>query len=367
MSSPIPRSSILDIEPYVGGESSALGINSIIKLSSNENPFGPSPLAKKAYIKATNELHRYPDGSYEKLRGSIANLHKIDSNKVVCGAGSDEIISLICLAYSGPGDTVLYSQHGFLMYPISAKAAGAQPIYAKETNLTSDVNALLKSVNDSTRLLFLANPNNPTGTYLSQDELWNLRRNLREDIILVIDAAYAEYASRNDYSPGIDLVEEFDNVVMTRTFSKIYGLGGIRLGWAYCPSKIADVLNRIRGPFNVSTPAIETGIAALKDKSFIDKSRKHNDTWLAWTHEKVHKLGLKSPNSAGNFLLVQFPKEQKNKITTAEAANIFLKDRGILVRRMEAYGLENCLRITIGQEFEMKKTIESLKRFLEQL
>jgi histidinol-phosphate aminotransferase len=365
MSGPTPRSGITDIAPYVGGESKLKGHNRIIKLSSNENAFGPSPLAVAAYAQAAGKLHRYPDGSYKQLRDAIAKLHGLKADRIICGAGSDEIISLLCLAYAGPGNEVLYSQHGFLMYPISAKAVGALPVFAEETDLTSDIDALLAKVNDSTRLLFLANPNNPTGTYLSKNILKILRENLREDIILVIDSAYAEYATRIDYSPGIDLVEEYDNVVMTRTFSKIYGLGGVRLGWAYCPTKIADILNRIRGPFNVSTPAIEAGLAALIDKQFIEKTRTHNDAWLAWTREEILRMGLESPKSAGNFLLVRFPIETGKTKNMAEAANTYLKDCGILVRRMESYGLADCLRISIGLENEMKVTIDALKDFLK--
>ena len=323
------------------------------------------PLAEAAYTMAAEKLHRYPDGSYKQLREAIAKLHGIKADSIVCGAGSDEIISLLCLAYAGLGDEVLYSQHGFLMYPISAKAVGATPVFAEETDLTSNIDALIAMVNDSTRLLFLANPNNPTGTYLSKNKLRLLRQNLREDIILVIDAAYAEYATRNDYTSGIDLVEEFDNVVMTRTFSKIYGLGGVRLGWAYCPTKIADILNRIRGPFNVSTPAIEAGIAALSDKKFIEKTRTHNDTWLTWTRKEILKLGLKCPESAGNFLLVRFPIGIDNTKNVAETADTYLKNRGILVRRMAAYGLADCLRISIGLEDEMKTTVNALKDFLK--
>jgi histidinol-phosphate aminotransferase len=365
MSGPTPRPGITDIAPYVGGESKLEGGIPIIKLSSNENAFGPSPLAELAYAQAAGKLHRYPDGSYKKLRDAIAKLHGINADRIICGAGSDEIISLLCLAYAGPGDEVLYSRHGFLMYPISAKAVGATPVFAEETDLTSDVDALIDKVSDSTRLLFLANPNNPTGTYLSGNKLKLLRHKLREDIILVIDSAYAEYATRNDYSPGINLVEEYDNVVMTRTFSKIYGLGGVRLGWAYCPTKITDILNRIRGPFNVSTPAIEAGLAALSDETFIEKTRMHNDFWLAWTRERILELGLNAPESAGNFLLVQFPFGLDETKSMAETANDFLKSRGILVRRMAAYGLSNCLRISIGQENEMSTTIDALKDFLK--
>jgi len=356
----------MDIAPYVGGESTLDGQGQVIKLSSNENAFGPSPLAQAAYTEAAANLHRYPDGGCTRLRRAIADLHGLDPDRIVCGAGSDEIISLLCLAYAGPGDEVLYSQHGFLMYPISAKAAGATPVFAPESNLTSDVDALLDHVHDNTRLLFLANPNNPTGTYLSGDEMWRLRRGLRDDIILVIDAAYAEYATRDDYSPGIDLVDGGGNVVMTRTFSKIYGLGGLRLGWAYCPAEIADVLNRTRGPFNVSTPAMQAGLAALGDAGFIEAARTHNDTWLAWTRDQITALGLDVPPSAGNFVLVKFPAKPGHNTDMAEAADAFLKGRGIIVRRMAAYGLDDCLRITIGQDNEMRATIDALKEFLAQ-
>lgn len=366
MSAPSPRPGIMDIAPYVGGESTLDGQDRVIKLSSNENAFGPSPLAVAAYTEAAAQLHRYPDGGCTALRGAIAELHGLDAERIVCGAGSDEIISLLCQAYAGPGDEVLYSQHGFLMYALSAKAAGATPVFAPETNLTSDVDALLDTVSDNTRLLFLANPNNPTGTYLPGDDLWRLRRELRDDIILVIDAAYAEYATRDDYSSGLDLVDGGGNVVMTRTFSKIYGLGGARLGWAYCPAGIADVLNRVRGPFNVSTPAMAAGVAALGDTGFIDRARAHNDTWLAWTRDEILALGLDVPPSAGNFVLVKFPVKPGQNTAIAEAAGDFLKRRGIIVRRMAAYGLDDCLRITIGREDEMRAAIGALKKFLEQ-
>ncbi|MBL4690224.1 MAG: histidinol-phosphate transaminase [Rhodospirillales bacterium] len=366
MSAPSPRPGIMDIAPYVGGESTLDGQDRVIKLSSNENAFGPSPLAVAAYTEAAAQLHRYPDGGCTALRGAIAELHGLDAERIVCGAGSDEIISLLCQAYAGPGDEVLYSQHGFLMYALSAKAAGATPVFAPETNLTSDVDALLDTVSDNTRLLFLANPNNPTGTYLPGDDLWRLRRELRDDIILVIDAAYAEYATRDDYSSGLDLVDGGGNVVMTRTFSKIYGLGGARLGWAYCPAGIADVLNRVRGPFNVSTPAMAAGVAALGDTGFIDRARAHNDTWLAWTRDEILALGLDVPPSAGNFVLVKFPVKPGQNTAIAEAAGDFLKRRGIIVRRMAAYGLDDCLRITIGREDEMRAAVGALKEFLEQ-
>ncbi|MBC8339598.1 MAG: histidinol-phosphate transaminase [Rhodospirillales bacterium] len=367
MSGPTPKPGIMNIAPYVGGESSLDGQDRIIKLSSNEGAFGPSPLAQAAYTDAASDLHRYPDGGCVALRAAIAELNGLEADRIVCGAGSDEIISLLCQAYAGAGDEVLYSQHGFLMYAISAKAAGATPVFAPETNLTSNVDALLGAVSDNTRLLFLANPNNPTGTYLSGDELWRLRRELRDDIILVIDAAYAEYASRDDYTPGVDLVDGGGNVVMTRTFSKIYGLGGVRLGWAYCPAGIADVLNRIRGPFNVGSPALAAGLAALGDSEFIERARTHNDTWLEWTRSQFLSLGLEVPPSAGNFVLVRFPEQPGRNADIAEACDTFLKSRGIIVRRMDAYGLDDCLRVTIGLKDEMQAAFDAFKEFLEQI
>ncbi len=365
MSNPTPKPGIMAIEPYVGGESELDGLDQAIKLSSNEGAFGPSPKAQEAYRQAAGSLHRYPDGSCGALRDAIGALHGLEASKIVCGAGSDELIGLLCKAYAGPGDEVLYSEHGFLMYPIAAQTVGATPVSAPETDLTASVDSLLERVSDNTRLLFLANPNNPTGTYLSGDALWRLRRELKEDVILVIDAAYAEYATRDDYSPGIDLVDAGANVVMTRTFSKIYGLGGARLGWAYCPADIAGVLNRMRGPFNVGSPAMAAGLAALADVAFTEKSRDHNDQWLAWTREELLGLGLEVPPSAGNFVLVRFPGRPGRNDNIAEAADKFLKNRGIIVRAMTSYGLDDCLRITIGREDEMRAVIDALKEFLE--
>ena len=362
MSNPVPRPGIMGIDPYVGGESSLDGRDKVIKLSSNESAFGPSPKAAAAYNDAAGELHRYPDGDCRALREALAARHGLDAARIVCGAGSDELIGLLCQAYAGPGDEVLYSEHGFLMYPIAAKAAGASPVFAPEKNLTADVEALLGQVNDNTRLLFLANPNNPTGTCLPAEELWRLCRGLDDGVILVIDAAYAEFVTGEDYSPGNDLVDGGGNVVMTRTFSKIYGLGGLRLGWAYCPKDIAGVLNRMRGPFNVSAPAMAAGVAALDDTDFTDNARKHNETWRAWTGERLSGLGLEVTPSAGNFVLVRFPAGPGRD---AEAADGFLKDRGIIVRRMEAYGLGDCLRITIGQEDEMRTLVDALAAFRE--
>ncbi len=360
------RPGIMDITPYVGGESALPGLERVIKLASNEGALGPSPEAMAAYEAAAAGLHRYPDGDCGALRRALGEIHGLDPARIVCGAGSDELIGLLCRAYAGPGDEVLHTEHGFLMYPIAARTAGAAPVAAPETGLTADVDKLLDRVTGKTRILFLANPNNPTGTYLQAGPLARLRRELPGGVLLVIDAAYAEFVLDADYDPGSGLVDAADNVVMTRTFSKIHGLGGVRLGWAYCPAGIADVLNRVRNPFNVSGPAQAAGLAALNDTAFTDKARQHNRTWRDWTTEKLAALGLDLTTSAGNFVLVRFPAPAAggNYERGAEAADVFLKGRGIIVRRMAAYGLPDCLRITIGLEDEMRAAISALKEFM---
>jgi histidinol-phosphate aminotransferase len=351
----------MDITPYVGGESMVPGVERVIKLASNEGALGASPRAVAAFVEAAGDIHRYPDGNCQALREAIAELNGLDPKNIVCGAGSDELIGLLCRAYAGPGDEVLYSEHGFLMYPIAAKTAGAKPIAAKETNLTVDVDKLLAKVTDRTRIVFLANPNNPTGSYLAEESMARLRAALPASVLLVIDAAYAEYMRRPDYGPGVGLVDAGDNVVMTRTFSKIYGLGGARLGWAYCPPAIADVLNRARNPFNVASPAQAAGIAALADTAFVARARGHNDKWLAWITRRLREMGLEVPDSVCNFVLVRFPTEPD---CDAKSADAFLKARGLIVRRMGGYKLPDSLRITIGLEDEMRAVVAALAEFM---
>ena len=359
---PKPNNGIMAIEPYVGGESNVAGRQRVIKLSSNEGALGTSPKALAAYRKAAAALHRYPDGGASELRQTIGRTWGVDPSRVVCGAGSDELIGLLCRAYAGPGDEVLYSRHGFLMYPIAARAAGAKPVAAPERGLKADVDALLAKVTAKTRILFLANPNNPTGSYLTAEELHRLHAKLPSRVLMVIDAAYAEYVGRNDYTAGIELVDKAPNVVMTRTFSKIFALGGIRLGWAYCPSAVADVLNRVRNPFNVSGPAMAAGTAALRDRRFTARVKANNDKWLPWTAAQLTALGLTVLPSAGNFILVRFPKA---KGKNAAAADAQLKKEGIIVRRMDAYKLPDCLRVTIGRASEMKAFVRAVRKFLE--
>ncbi|OHC75028.1 MAG: histidinol-phosphate transaminase [Rhodospirillales bacterium RIFCSPLOWO2_12_FULL_58_28] len=362
MSLPPPRPGIMDITPYVGGESEISGVKDIIKLASNEGAFGPSPKAVAAYDELSGKLHRYPDGGCAKLRKALGEMNGLNSEQIVCGAGSDELLGLLCRAYAGPGDEVLYTEHGFLMYPIAARTAGATPVKAPEIGLTANVDELLKKVTPKTRIVFLANPNNPTGTYLGMREMERLRASLPDSALLVIDAAYAEFVAAEDYAPGIEMVNNGADVVMTRTFSKIYALGGVRLGWAYCPPGIADVLNRVRNPFNVGSPAQAAGLAALADHEFTERAYRHNLKWLTWTEQRLRDMGLQGPASVGNFVLARFPDEAGRR---AEDADAFLKRRGIIVRRITAYGLPDYLRITIGREDEMHAVVGALEEFMQ--
>lgn len=360
-----PRPGIMDITPYKGGDSKIDGVDKIIKLASNEGPFGPSPKAVRAMQDVLATQHRYPDGGAVSLRNKIAQKYDIDADQIVCGAGSDELLGLICRAYAGPGDEVLYCEHGFLMYPIAAKSVGATPVKAPETNLTADVDNLLAAQTDKTKVVFVANPNNPTGTYISNAEMTRLREGLRDDVVLVIDSAYAEFMTEDeeDYDAGFDLAGRTDNTVMTRTFSKMYGLGGIRLGWSYSCVEIADVLNRSRNPFNVTSGALAAGEAALDDDDFVATALAHNTKWLRWTEEEARKLGLNCTTSYANFALIQFPEDGAH---TAANCNEFMRSKGIIVRAMNSYGLADCLRVSIGTEEEMKTFITTLQSFMSE-
>jgi histidinol-phosphate aminotransferase len=351
----------MDINPYKGGESAIEGVARVVKLSSNEGALGPSPKAMEALKAMATEMHRYPDGGASDLRKAIGARFGLDPERIVCGAGSDELLGMLCRAFAGPGDEVLYSAHGFLMYAIAAKSCGATPVTAPEVALTAHVDNLLAAVTPKTKILFLANPNNPTGTYLPAQEVARLRAGLPAHVLLVIDAAYAEFVSRNDYTSGLELADQGDNTIVCRTFSKMYALGGLRLGWAYGPENIVGVLNRVRNPFNVSAAALVAGEAAIKDTAYADLCRGHNDYWLPWLSEKVAALGLDVVPSVGNFILVRFPKEPGKD---AVAADAFLRSKGVIVRAMGAYGLGDSLRITIGTGEENQIVVDSLAEFL---
>lgn len=361
---PTPQPGVLDIEAYVPGESKLASGVTPIKLSSNETPLGASPKAIAAFKAVSDTLHLYADGGATDLRRAIADVYGLNADRIICGSGSDEILNLLAHAYIGPGDEGIFTEHGFLVYKIVIQANSGIPVVVPEVDYRTDVNAILKHVTPRTKIVFLANPNNPTGTYIPFKEVRRLREGLPSHVLLVLDAAYGEYVKRNDYEMGLELVATTENTVMTRTFSKIHGLASLRLGWGYFPAAVADALNRIRGPFNVSGPAMAAGIAAIQDRAHVEKSIAHNDRWLAWLQAEIPKLGLVVTPSVGNFVLIHFPKADKAK--GAPAADDFLKSRGIILRRVAGYGLPDALRMTIGTESDNHAVLAALADFLKQ-
>ena len=356
---PRARPAIFTVQPYIGGESKLTGVNRVVKLSSNEGAFGPPPGAIAALGALAGELHRYPDGGMGALRIAIGQYFGLDPARLVCGNGSDELISLLIQCYGGGADgELIMSAHSFLMYEISGKLAGMRVRKVPERNLTVDIDAMLAAVSPATRLVFLANPNNPTGSLLPPSEVARLRAGLPEDVLLVLDAAYAEYVDAPDYDPGIGLVDAGTNTVMTRTFSKIFGLGGARLGWVYAPAPIIDVLNRARGPFNVNATAI-AAIAALAEPGWVERSRDHNRVARAALSARLSATGLLVYPSHANFILVDFGSPER-----AAAADGYLRARGIIVRAMGAYQLDQCLRITIGTDEECALAAEAIEGFV---
>ena len=357
---PQPRRGVLDIAAYVPGDDRSPAAR-VFKLSSNETPLGPSPHAVAAYRANADRLHVYPEGSARILREAIASAYGLNPERIVCGNGSDELLTLLAQTYLSPGDEAIFSEHGFLVYRIAILAAGAVPVVAPERAETADVDAILAAVTPRTRLVYLANPNNPTGTYLPHDEVKRLHAGLPGDVLLVLDAAYAEYVRRNDYSSGVELAAEAGNVVMTRTFSKIFGLAGLRIGWAYGPASVVDALNRTRGPFNVNGPALAAGAAALADRGHLERAVAHNARWLEWLTPELSRLGLRVTPSVGNFLLIHFPADDRRG---AAAADRHLRERGLVLRRVAGYGLPDALRMTVGSEEANRLVVTALAEFL---
>lgn len=358
---PVPRKGVLDIAAYVPGRAKANPAVKLHKLSSNETPLGTSALAREAYGRVAEDLASYPDGSALELREAIARRHGIAAERIVCGNGSDELLALLAQTYLSPGDEAVFSEHGFLVYPIATRAAGAVPVEVKDVDLTADVDGFLAALTPRTKIVFLANPNNPTGTYLPFSQVRRLHEGLPRHVLLVLDAAYAEYVRRNDYESGMELAATAQNVVMTRTFSKIYGLARLRIGWMFGPAHVADAVNRVRGPFNMTGPAIAAGAAAMDDAGFIEAAVAHNSAWLPRLADALSAIGLTVTPSVGNFLLVHFPRVPGKSADDADAC---LLDHGLVVRKMGAYKLPDALRITIGSDEANALLIKTLTSFM---
>lgn len=350
---------IMEIALYQGGQSTVDGVSDIVKLSSNENPYGAGDAAKEAYRKAGLNLHRYPNTDHAELRGAIAEVHGLNAEQIICGVGSDEVLQFIAQSFAGPGDEIIYTEHGFSMYPILAHACGATPVKVAERERVVDVDAILNACTEKTKIVFIANPANPTGTMVGGNEVARLADGLPEGCILVHDGAYTEYVE--GFDGGAGLVQSRDNVIMTRTFSKIYGLGGLRVGWGYGPKELIDVLNRVRQPFNLSDIQMQVAEAAVRDTDFVKRCRSDNARLRAWLAEALAELGVPSDTSCANFILARFASEKE-----ASACDEFLKKEGIIVRKVAGYGLPNCLRITVGDEAGCRRVAHAVKSFKEQ-
>lgn len=361
LTKPVPRAGVLDIAAYVPGKEGAPGLGRVFKLSSNETPLGASPHAIEAFRQSAGHLEIYPDGQAKTLREAIASVHGLNMANIVCGNGSDELLGLLCQIYLSAGDEGIITEHGFLVYKIQILAAGATPVVVKEKDCRVDVDAILAGVTERTKIVFIANPGNPTGTYVSASEVRRLKNGLPKHVLLVLDAAYAEYVEENDYEAGMEIVSGSSNVVMTRTFSKIYGLASLRIGWMYAPLEIVDAVNRVRGPFNLNAPAIVAGAAAMRDREFVRRAAEHNSLWRGRLTEALTATGLKVTPSAANFLLIHFPDTDGKRAADADE---FLTSRGYILRAVGSYGFPNALRMTVGSEEANRGVITALGEFM---
>lgn len=358
---PEPKPGITEIAAYVGGKSKVEGVAHPIKLSSNENILGCSPAAREAYVEAAQTLHKYPDGSVAKLRAAVSQHYGLEPERLVFGQGTDEVFALLQDVLLEPGDNIVQGQYGFTAYAIGARKNQAQVRYAPEPNLITDVDALLSEVDERTRVVFIANPSNPTGTWIPKAEVERLHANLPPEVVLVLDGAYAEFCTDPNFDDGLELARNAGNVVVTHTFSKLHGLASLRVGWGYMPAHLADAVDRVRLPFNVSIGGYEAAVAALADEDFQKRSIELVDRWRPWLAQQIGGLGLEVTPSAANFVLVHFSQETR----TAAAAEAFLAQRGLLVRGVGSYGLPDCLRITIGLEEHNRAVVEALADFLK--
>jgi len=356
---PEARADLAALEIYVASGPELVG--DFIDLSQNESPFGPSPAAVDAVQNIAGSLNRYPEVSGAALREALARRYGLDQDRIVCGSASDELIALLVLAYAAPGGEVLFPQCSFIYYRMAAIACGAVPVAAPQRENRVDVDALLERAGERTRICFIDNPCNPTGTYLSAAEIRRLREGLPPHVLLVIDAAYSEYVTVADYSNGVDLVEERQDTVMLRTLSKMHGLAGLRIGWAYCPADVAETLHQVRSPYNIGSAAIAAGVAAVGDVEHVARNLAHNSRWLARLQSEFSTLGLKPVPSIANFVLVEFPQSGSH---TAAAAAAFLKDSGILVRPVAGFGFPHHLRITIGTDEQMERLLGCLRSWI---
>ena len=356
--SPKAHPYILEIDNYIPGKTK-LGDKKVIKLSSNENALGASPMALEAYKKHGKDLFRYADGSCNSLREALAKKNEISADRIVCGAGSDEIIALLTWAFAGSGDEIIYSEYGFLMYPISAKKVGAKAIKVKEKDLRADIDAIIGAITAKTKIIFIANPNNPTGSCLNKSEIQKLIDATPKNILIVLDHAYEEFVEETDYPNAVELANQNENIVVTRTFSKIYGLASLRIGWSYSSKYVAEILNKVRGPFNVGGPAQIAAEAALEDDDFLHLSKNHNRKWLkTFFTELANQKNVKAHPSIANFILFDF-----GSLESCQKANNLFLEKGIILREMGAYNLPNCLRATIGTDEENLQVLEILKNF----
>ena len=361
MSTVGPRPEILTIEPYVAGESELPGANRTVKLSSNEGAFGVPPSARAAIVAAAGEAYRYPDGGADRLRAALGSRWGLDPARIVCGAGSDDLLYQFCLSYGGPGRDIIMSAHGFSIYHIAGTYAGSRVIKVPERTMTADLDAMLAAVSPATRLVFLANPNNPTGSMVAAGEVARFRAALPPEVLLVLDSAYAEYVTHPAYDAGVGLVDATDNTVMTRTFSKVFGLGGMRIGWCYGPPGVVDALNRVRGPFNVSVAGQAAAIAALAEPGWVEQGCAHNAEYRPKLAAGIEATGLKVWPSEANFVLVDLATTER-----ANAADAFLRGNGIIVRKVGGYGLPHCLRVTVGTAEEVGAVVDGFAEFMRQ-
>ncbi|MDI1294904.1 MAG: histidinol-phosphate transaminase [bacterium] len=363
MTQPLPKDWILGISPYVPGKSATDDGRPLIKLSANENPLGTSAAARAALVAATADLATYPDPGASLLREAIGAAHGLDPDQVIYGTGSDELLHIAASAYAGPGDEILYVRYGFAVYDIAARRVGATPVIAPDKDYATDVDALLAAVTDKTKVVFLANPNNPTGTMTSAAEIARLHAGLRPDILFVLDQAYAEYLDAGEDDGGLELAKTASNILVTRTFSKIYGLAAERIGWGYACPAVIDVLHRIRAPFNVTTAGQAAAVAAIGDTAWVESSRTHNARWRDWLAGEIGALsnhGLRVVPSKTNFLLILFDGK-----LTAEAAMKGLWEEGYATRWLPGQGLPNGLRITIGTKAQTRAVATKLRAMAE--